>query len=276
LPAAAAGDEGGSTDIPTPPLTAEVATASSITATVLVSSTTVASVTSTPTTAGAETATATGTTAAITTATSSATAALTGTATVASAPATAGDGMHKGTISGFDQQTVYIWEGGTLLALPLGPASALTLAGKPITVWRLAIRESVTAQVSGGQVITLAAQPLPAAPTATATAVRTTHAMARAQNAAAMPVNTSGADTWTQTNGSFMGVYGLVVDPNNPNHLWIGSNTVLYEGERANGTVIWTPRSGGAVWMGEDAVTSGKLYRSDGDVDVSLDGGQTW
>jgi RHS repeat-associated protein len=171
---------------------------------------------------------------------------------------------------------VYLWDGIHLRALPLRPASTIILNGKRGTVWRLSTQDVAQATVVDGVLRQLVVS---SPPTPTATPVVAAHALLQQAQIKALsqPASPHTTDTWTQTNGSFMGVYGLVIDPNNPNHLWIGSNFVLYEGYRANGQVAWTKRSGGGVWMGEDPVTTGKIYRSTPvGVDYSTDGGQTW
>jgi hypothetical protein len=121
----------------------------------------------------------------------------------------AADGTHSGTLAGFDVHAVYIWEGSTLLALPLGPHSALSLDGKPTQVWGLAAAEQVQAVLVGGIVTQLTATTA-AHPAVPAQQQHVLHALKRALAArVAVSDVVSGPDTWTQTNGSFMPVYGI-------------------------------------------------------------------
>ena len=157
-------------------------------------------------------------------------------------PQVAGDGTYSGEISGFDARTVYLWQHSVLLALPLGPSSVITLAGKRVSVWALDNDDTAQAQVHGHLVTQLAAALPPAAPGLAPTPP--THALVQhAQiQALSQPDSPQTSDSWAQTNASIMGPNTLTVDPANSNHLWVGSNFSLYEGLRSGAQIAWTSR----------------------------------
>jgi hypothetical protein len=215
------------------------------------------------------------------------------------------DGRYQGTITGFEAQDVYIWWGTRLVRLPLKARSTLLLDGRRVQVWALQIGQRISALVRHRTVVWLKARRVPArphpgqrlhgsqtpvrpAPVRSTGRVGSTRLRARGVPASvragqkrgirpALNEVSPGSDTWTQTNGSFIAVYGLALDPNNPDHLWIGGNGVLYEGSRSGGQVSWQFRSDYGVNIATDPVTSDRLYRAGGNwVEYSSDAGQSW
>ncbi len=215
------------------------------------------------------------------------------------------DGTYRGTVAGFDATTIYLWSGTALLSARLDAASLLRLDGAATRVWALLPGDAVTATVRAGLAQTVDARRIDAPPTLT-------HPFPRAGGHGRVPVtrlstggatlhgrgsplsvpaiqprrsalsrrafvtpNGAGTDTWTQTNGAPLWVYGFALDPKHPGTVWVGTGGVVFNSQDSGQT--WLFHSQGAGLLAVDPFTPTYTYAESGNAfSRSADGGVTW
>ena len=172
------------------------------------------------------------------------------------------------------REQIHLWNGRALLSIALQRGTRVRLNGRPAQWWYLQTDDVARIVVRDRVAESIDAQ-LPPESAEPASTGRSQAAARQADMAASS--EGPGVDTWTQTNGSFLDVWSISVDPNNANHLWVAGNHVLYEGHRSGSVVQWQQRvrgNGGApTSFVVDPTTSNRLYHP---FELSADGGQTW
>jgi len=219
--------------------------------------------------------------------------------------AVARDGTYRGTVAGFDATTIYLWSGTALLSTRLSAASRLRLDGVTTRVWALLPGEAMTATVRAGMAQTVDARRIDVSSTTPSPSPSprarvhghvkgahlsvggaTLHGSPRSVPAiqprrlalsrgAFVTPNGAGADTWTQTNGAPLWVYGFALDPDQPGTVWVGTNNVVFNSQDSGQT--WHFHFQGAGLLAVDLFTPTYTYAESGNTfSRSADGGVTW